>query len=180
MQQQTQQAPADPTINGFKSKDKIVEAWKKMGGESGKLGKALIDVQVWKPTNIYWQQFKNGLLVGNDTVGFYESRGKIRAKWRALGTETGRLGFPTGNIECWNPTGICWQPYQKGLIVGNDKYGYWESSGKLRQYWRKTGGESGKMGCPTSNIMTSGKTVYQKYSRGTLYYNTANGRYTWK
>ena len=233
-QQQTQQTPAEPTISGFKSKDKIVEAWEKMGGESGKLGKALTDVQVWKPTNIYWQQFENGLLVGNDTVGFYESRGKIRAKWRALGTETGRLGFPTGNIECWNasgicwqpyqkglivgsektgyfessggirkrwralgtetgrlgfptgdiqcwgPTNLCWQPYQKGLIVGNDKYGYWESSGKLRQYWRKTGGESGKMGYPTSNIMTSGKTIYQKYSRGTLYYNTANGRYTWK
>lgn len=172
--------PTEPTINGYKSRTKIIEAWKKLGGETGKLGKAITKVDSYAPTNIVWQQFQKGLLVGNDKIGYFESSGGIRKRWRALGTETGKLGFPTGNIECWKPTNLCWQPYQKGLIVGNDKYGYWESSGKLRKYWRSHGGEAGKMGYPTSNIKTSGKTIYQKYSRGTLYYNTANGRYTWR
>ncbi len=172
--------PAEPMINGYKSRTKIIEAWKKLGGETGKLGKAITKVDSYAPTNIVWQQFQKGLLVGNDKLGYFESSGGIRKRWRALGTETGKLGFPTGNIECWKPTNLCWQPYQKGLIVGNDKYGYWESSGKLRKYWRSHGGEAGKMGYPTSNIKTNGKTIYQKYSRGTLYYNTANGRYTWR
>ncbi|MBP5634704.1 hypothetical protein J6X09_03375, partial [Candidatus Saccharibacteria bacterium] len=98
----------------------------------------------------------------------------------SLGFEGGALGFPTSNIQSNSKTGIYWQNYSGGVIVGNDKYGYYESRGKLREYWKRNGFESGKMGFPTSNIMTSGKTIYQKYSRGTLYYNTANGRYTWK
>ena len=164
----------------YESRGKIRARWQSLGFEGGVLGFPTGNIQTNAKTGIYWQNYSGGVIVGNDKYGYWESRGKIRSRWQSLGFEGGALGFPTSNIQSNSKTGIYWQNYSGGVIVGNDKYGYYESRGKLREYWKRNGFESGKMGFPTSNIMTSGKTIYQKYSRGTLYYNTANGRYTWK
>ena len=164
----------------YESRGKIRARWQSLGFEGGVLGFPTGNIQTNAKTGIYWQNYTGGVIVGNDRYGYYESRGKIRSRWQSLGFEGGALGFPTSNIQSNSKTGIYWQNYSGGVIVGNDKYGYYESRGKLREYWKRNGFESGKMGFPTSNIMTSGKTIYQKYSRGTLYYNAANGRYTWK
>ena len=74
---------------------------------------------------------------------------------------------------------MTWQQYQNGYIVGNDKVGFYESTGALREYWRKSGYESGKMGFPTSNVRTSGNYQYQQYQNGVLYYNIKTKKYTW-
>jgi len=167
-------------VGYWESRGGIRQRWRAMNGESGRLGFPTSNISSYKPTNIIWQNYEHGLIVGNDKVGYYESWGGIRQRWRAMNGESGKMGFPTSNISCYKPSNLCWQNYQGGLIVGNDKYGYWESSGKLRSYWRSNGGETGKMGYPTSNIKTSGKTIYQTYSKGTIYYNTSTKRYTWK
>ena len=164
----------------YESRGKIRARWQSLGFEGGVLGFPTGNIQTNAKTGIYWQNYTGGVIVGNDKYGYWESRGKIRSRWQSLGFEGGGLGFPTSNIQSNSKTGIYWQNYSGGVIVGNDKYGYYESRGKLREYWKRNGFESGKMGFPTSNIMTCSKTIYQKYSRGTLYYNTANGRYTWK
>ena len=164
----------------YESRGKIRARWQSLGFEGGVLGFPTGNIQTNAKTGIYWQNYTGGVIVGNDKYGYWESRGKIRSRWQSLGFEGGALGFPTSNIQSNSKTGIYWQNYSGGVIVGNDKYGYYESRGKLREYWKRNGFESGKMGFPTSNIMTCSKTIYQKYSRGTLYYNTANGRYTWK
>ena len=164
----------------YESRGKIRERWQSLNFESGALGFPTSNILKNPYTGITFQYYTGGAIVGNDKYGYYESRGKIRERWKQLGFESSALGFPTSNIYKNPYTGIVFQNYAGGVIAGNDKYGYWESRGKLRDYWKKNGFESGKMGWPTSNIMTSGKNIYQKYSRGTLYYNTANGRYTWK
>ena len=164
----------------YESRGKIRERWQSLNFESGALGFPTSNILKNPYTGITFQYYTGGAIVGNDKYGYYESRGKIRERWKQLGFESSALGFPTSNIYKNPYTGIVFQNYAGGVIAGNDKYGYWESRGKLRDYWKKNGFESGKMGWPTSNIMTSDKTIYQKYSRGTLYYNTANGRYAWR
>ena len=161
------------------SSGNIREVWRSFGFEGGKLGFPIGNIETNTNTGIYWQQFQNGYIVGNDKYGYYESTGNIREVWRSFGFEGGKLGFPIGNIETNTNTGIYWQQYQNGYIVGNDKYGYYESTGKIREYWSKTGHESGRLGFPLSNVKTSDNYIYQKYQNGVLYYNTKTNKYSW-
>ena len=163
----------------FESTGNIRNVWHSFGFENGKLGFPISNVKHNSKTGIYWQQYENGYIVGNGKYGYHESTGIIREVWRSFGFENGKLGFPISNVQTNSKTGMTYQQYQKGYIVGNDKYGYYESSGKLRDYWRKNGFESGKMGFPLGNIKTSGAYIYQKYQKGTLYYNTKTAKYSW-
>ena len=99
--------------------------------------------------------------------------GEIRKVWEKYGFETGILGFPTsGIIHNFNsPEGIFYQEYQNGVIVGNDKYGYHLSMGETRKVWEKNDFEFGKLGFPTSDIKRDGKTEYQIYQHGTIYFD---------
>ena len=130
-------------------------------------------------TGIYFQEYENGFILGNDKYGYHESTGKIREVWRSFGFEGGKFGFPVDDIRTNTATNMTWQQYQNGYIVGNDKVGFYESTGALREYWRRSGFESGKMGFPTSNVRTSGNYQYQQYQNGVLYYNTKTKKYTW-
>ena len=100
---------------------KIDEAYERLGGEE-KFGAKVGSYGINNKTNIYWQQYEKGYIVGNNQYGYHESSGNIREVWRSFGFEGGKLGFPIGNIETNTNTGIYWQQYQNGYIVGNDKY----------------------------------------------------------
>ncbi|MBR0480279.1 hypothetical protein IJJ46_00415 [Candidatus Saccharibacteria bacterium] len=151
----------------YESTGKIREVWKKKGFESSNLGFPTSNIETNAKTGIYWQYFTGGAIVGNDKYGYYESSGKVREVWKNQGFESGPLGFPTSNYEQNNNTGIRWQYYSGGAIVGNDKKGYFESRGKIREVWRNLNFEMGYLGFPTSNIETNTKTgIYWQYFEG--------------
>ncbi len=56
--------------------------------------------------------------------------------------------------------------------MGNDKHGYYISSGKIREVWAKSGYESGMLGFPVSEVYRSGAYLVQKYQHGTIKYDT--------
>ena len=163
----------------YESRGKIRTVWEKQKFEIGPLGFPISDILENKYSGIVFQQYQNGYIVGNDKYGFYESSGKIREVWEKLNFENGPLGFPVSNISENKSTGIVFQQYQNGYIVGNDKYGFYESRGMLREYWAKQNFEMGAMGFPLSNTTTSGAISSQKYQGGTLYYDNTSRRYTW-
>ena len=143
-------------FGGIKSESvglKIDQYYAKMGGEDGVLGKKVRDVVTNNGTGISFEEYQNGFILGSSHTGFWESMGPIRIVWEKLGFESGKLGFPTSGIFTNSSTGISWQGYQNGLIVGSDKTGYYESSGGIRKAWEKLGFESGKLGFPTSGII---------------------------
>ena len=127
-----------------------------------------------------WQAYQNGFIVGSAATGYYESRGKIREAWGNTGYQSGALGLPIGNIVN-GANGVSWQAYQNGFIVGSDKTGYFESRGKIREYWGSTGYQNGIMGLPTSDITSDENgSVFQNYMTGTLYYYLESNQYIWK
>ena len=80
------------------------------------------------------------------------------------------LGNPTSNIE-FNPrTGIYYQEYEHGFIVGTDQTGYFISMGPIREVWKASRFESGELGFPVSNIIYDAKSnsYYQKYEHGII------------
>ena len=76
-----------------------------------------------------------------------------------------------------NPsTGIEWQEYEHGLIVGNKAHGYYVSMGEIRSVWAKHDWEFGPLGFPKSDIITDNKDLqYQRYEGGTIYYSDRQG-----
>lgn len=148
----------------YESIGKIREVWRAKGFESSNLGFPTSNIETNSNTGIYWQYFEDGAIVGNDKYGYYESSGRIREVWRNQNFESGPLGFPTGNIETTHASGIIYQHYSGGAIVGNDKYGYYESRGGIRKLWQQLGFEFGVLGFPTSNIENNPKTgIYWQY-----------------
>ena len=151
------------------------KVWEKNDFEFGKLGFPTSDIKFSNNSKegLYYQEYQNGVIVGNDKYGYHVSMGEIRKVWEKYGFETGILGFPiSGIIHNFNsPEGIFYQEYQNGVIVGNDKYGYHLSMGETRKVWEKNDFEFGKLGFPTSDIKRDGKTEYQIYQHGTIYFD---------
>ena len=157
---------------------KIEAKYEELGGEAH-LGKQLTGTLSNKSTGIYYRKYEKGYIIGNDTYGYHESSGKIREVWVKQNYEMGPLGFPISEVLDNKNSGITFQQFQGGYIVGNDELGYYESRGKIREYWAKQNYEFGYMGFPLSNISTSGNISSQKYQGGTLYYNASNNTYNW-
>ena len=163
----------------FISTGKIREVWSKQGFESGSLGFPVANIESNPKTGISWQQYEHGFIVGKDSTGYYVSQGKIRDVWARQNFESGSLGFPISNIDYNSSTGIYWQQYEKGYIVGKDSTGYFISTGKIREVWSKQGFESGSLGFPVANIESNPKTgiSWQQYEHGFIVGKDSTGYY---
>ena len=102
--------------------------------------------------------------------------GAIRAVWVKYKWEYGPLGFPKTDIESNPDSGIEWQEFDNGFIVGNKTHGYYISMGKIRDVWVKQSWEFGPLGFPKSDIITESNGVqYQQYEHGRIYYSESKG-----
>jgi len=158
-------------------KTSIYKKWTALGGENYS-GLPIHAEEKNKSTGIEWQYFKNNTILGNDSKGWFESRGKIRDVWKKYNFEMGILGYPTGDIENNSGTGIYWQNYEKGVIVGDDKVGYHLSMGGSRKTWEALGFEWGsKLGRPTSDFNKNRQTgmEWQDYEFGKIVGNDQKG-----
>ena len=153
----------------------IRERWESTGFEFGALGLPLSDVIVNPDNGTTYQQYQNGYIVGTDKTGYYVSIGEIRERWESTGFEFGALGLPLSDISSNVSTGISWQVYEYGLIVGSESTGFYESRGKIREMWQSLGFESGILGFPISSIVEEPDGLYyQKYQRGVVYCNISD------
>ena len=147
----------------------IKKVFKENGGENGVLGKQKTGLSSNSSSGIYWVEYEHGYIVGNKSHGYYISMGKIRDVWAANDFEYGKLGFPLSNIETNKSTGILFQRYENGYIVGNNKHGYYISMGKIRDVWESLGFESGRLGFPTAEIVEQPNGSFsQTYQGGTI------------
>ena len=98
-----------------KSFEKYVQYFKELG----------LPVSDWATntsSKIEWYQFENGYIVGNDAKGWYPSMGKTRDVWVQQSWEFGMLGFPKSDIQKDEATGMEFQEYEHGAIIGIDVY----------------------------------------------------------
>lgn len=139
------------------------------------LGEPVSEIKTTVENGASYQQYQNGYIVGTDKTGYYVSIGEIRERWESTGFEFGALGLPLSDISSNVSTGISWQVYEYGLIVGSESTGFYESRGKIREMWQSLGFESGILGFPISSIVEEPDGLYyQKYQRGVVYCNISD------
>ena len=75
----------------------IEEAYLRLGGPSGFLGRPLTD-ELGTPDRIgRYNDFEYGSIFWFPTYGAYEIHGSIRERWATLGSEAGALGYPVSD-----------------------------------------------------------------------------------
>ena len=146
-------------------------------GEAGILGKAKTSILTNKASGIWWQEFENGFIVGDKKHGYHVSMGPIREVWVQQNWEFGPLGFPITGILSNPASGIEWQEFENGFIVGDKKHGYHVSMGPIREVWVQQNWEFGPLGFPITGIIVDGNVEYQQFEGGKVFYSKDRG--TW-
>ena len=164
----------------YKTTKEINDYWQKSGAEKSSLGYPTENYGYDSKIGMYWQGFQHGYVVGSDNTGYFESAGMIREFWAKSGYQDGKFGLPTGSISFDSKTGMYWQEYQNGFIVGSDKTGWHESSGKIREYWASTGFQGGSLGMPIDEIGYDAKSgmSWQEYQNGFIVGSEKTGWHT--
>ncbi len=101
---------------------------------------------------------------------------KIQAKYEQLGGEA-YLGKQITGTRLNTSTGIYYRQYEKGYIVGNDRFGYHESSGKIRDAWGRKSYEAGPLGFPIGDVyyFEPSDITVQQYEHGYILGNDKVG-----
>lgn len=151
----------------WENKGSIRVRWGELGYQSSKLGLPT-GPEIYAGNNTWWQDFENGVIIGNVKTGFWESMGETRKRWGEMGYQNSSLGYPTGPLVTAGG-GMQWQDYQNGVIVGTPKTGFWENKGAIRERWGQLGYQSSKLGFPTGPEVYAGNdTSWQEYENGVI------------
>ena len=153
----------------------IREVWVRNNWELGPLGFPVSDII--EESGKKYQLYEYGSILGDDGIGYYASYGEIRNKWIEFEAEFGILGFPVSDILTNTASGIEWQEFEHGFIVGNKEHGYHISMGPIRDKWVSQNWEFGILGFPKSDILEEGEKKYQIYDGGVIVY--VAGRDAW-
>jgi uncharacterized protein with LGFP repeats len=123
------------------------------------------------------QHFSNAASIyWSAATGAHEVRGAMRGEWAALGWEN-NLGYPVADEFCGLVGGGCGEHFQNGSIYWSPATGAHEVRGALRDEWRATGWEWGKLGYPTTDEFCGlrGGGCGQHFQYGSDYWSRASG-----
>jgi uncharacterized protein with LGFP repeats len=120
------------------------------------------------------QAFQNGTIAGSASSAFAVT-GAIGARWSALSSAAGVLGYPIGNAACGTKDNGCYQNFQGGAISWTSATGAWETYGDIRLRWAALGFENSVLGYPTgAPVATTGR-AYQTFQGGSIGWSTDGG-----
>lgn len=153
------------------SQGAIRDRWASTGYESGVLGFPKGDEI--KTTTGSYQKYENGYILWSEASGAHLSVWPIRSAFAREGYESGRLGYPTGEVVT-SATGS-YQRYQNGYILYSPATGAHISQGAIRSAWAKTGYETGTLGYPTTDEYAVSGGIEQKFQKGVITINTTTG-----
>lgn len=148
----------------FEVKGKIKERYDQISGMMGRPTQAEFNAGTIK-----WQNFENGVIIGSDATGYWESKGGIREHWGKIGYQTGITGLPTGPENYDRRLQVWWQNYQNGHISGNGNMGFWETVGAVDKRWLEMSGVYSGIGMPTAApIWSNGQQLWQDFQHGVI------------
>lgn len=141
--------------------------WNALGGASSKYGAFVSGPHAIKGG--YFEQYSNGTGYWSASTGAHFVSEGVGARYAALGSEAGRLGYPTSDEHAL--AAGSYQTFQGGSI-------YWSASGGAHAVW---GGnlaawgrfsfERGRLGYPTSDERSVSGGVYQQFQGGRIYWS---------
>lgn len=151
-------AGAHPVVNHFHNK------WSQHGFDAGFLRYPTTDEIVNADGVGRHQDFQGGSIYWHPTRGWASIGGAILDKWRAVGADTGFLGYPSID-ELPLPDGQGrMNRFEHGVIYWSPTTGAHPVSGVILQKWTQTGFEGGPFGYPTQDEQNSA----QQFQNGTI------------
>ncbi|HEX9229923.1 MAG TPA: endonuclease/exonuclease/phosphatase family protein [Arthrobacter sp.] len=153
----------------------IRDAWLKAGSVTGALGYPTGDV-VKAADGSSSQAFQNGAINTHPVYGTHATFGPIREAWLKVGSVTGALGYPYGDVVT-AANGSSSQRFQNGYLVETPGVGVFTSTGPIRDRWVAMGAEAGALGLPIGNTVPTATGSYQKYQNGFILASPKTGAY---
>ena len=143
--------------NGYKLvKDPMISYW---SNYKIILGNFVSETTVSKATGTKYLECKNAYLVTSDDKNYFIMSKEMFSAWTRGNNET-LMGKPTDNASGNGRTGMQWQGFENGFIMGNNSKGWYPSTGKTREVWGKSGWENGKYGFIKSDIIDGCQLYY--------------------
>jgi uncharacterized protein with LGFP repeats len=171
-------APGLPHCTG------IDQHYTHLGGPGSYLGEALTGERPAADGGAY-THYDRGSIYWHADTGAHAVRGAIREKWKALGWERGKAGFPvTDERPC--PDGKGRYNHFNGTGGGASIYyhpstGAFAVWGAIRTTWKEHGWEAGKLGYPVTDEKTcpDGQGRYNHFNGtsggASIYYHPSTG-----
>ncbi|WP_258868379.1 hypothetical protein [Arthrobacter sp. RT-1] len=155
----------------------IRDKWADTGFENGVLGYPVSDVITGLRNGGSYQAYQHGGIFSSAATGTHAITHGINGKWRAQGAENGPLGYPTADEVHGIKDGGSWQGFEGGAIMFSPASGAAISTGVIRDKWASTGFENGRMGYPTTDVVTGLKEggSFQNYQGGSILHTPAHG-----
>ncbi|MFZ8758038.1 LGFP repeat-containing protein [Microbacterium sp. HMH0099] len=155
----------------------VVDRWNELGGRTGTLGLPTGPFTCGTKDGGCFQNFQLGAISWTPGTGAWETYGQIRARWAALGYETGVLGYPVAAPVCGTKDGGCYQEFQLGAISWTSATGAWETYGAIRTAWQNAGYEGGALGYPTAAPVNADGRASQTFQGGAIGWSSTAGAF---
>jgi hypothetical protein len=155
----------------------IQKAYVDSGAENGPLGQPLGDAQGGFARGGYRQLFQNGAIYWTTTTrARLVLSGVVRDEWVARGSESGELGYPTGDTVCGLVDTGCRQDFENGALYSSAATGVNRVSGPILASWRGSA-QDGYLGYPLADAqcgLRDGGCV-QEFQEGVITWSPATG-----
>ena len=126
----------------------ILDAWARAGYENGLLGYP--NGEALCTTSSCTQNFSGGVIGWTPTSGAWPVFMGIGEAWKTARSNGEPIGFPVAGEVCGLRGGGCYQLFQSGTVMFSPTTGAYALTGKILDYWGKSGFENGRLGYPTS------------------------------
>lgn len=128
------------------------------------------------------QNYSGGAIFYSPDTGATAVVGPILDKYRGAGGPQGDLGLPTGSDTDGSATPtsrtVTFAAADQPAIVWTQDHGAFIVRGAMNAAWSKLGGLTGKLGAPTADQTVAGDVVSQKFSGGSISWNSATQAFT--
>ncbi|WP_172421921.1 LGFP repeat-containing protein [Enemella evansiae] len=123
------------------------------------------------------QRFKGGLIYWSPASGAHPVYGAIGERYRELGYERGKLGYPTSDEFCGLKDGGCAQRFQGGLLYWSPATGAQPVWGAILDAYGQVSWENSTLGYPTGEEFCGLKDggCAQRFQGGMIYWSPGTG-----
>lgn len=154
----------------------IADAWAAQRWEAGPLGYPTSGLVCGLVDGGCRQDFQGGTLLSSPATGTRTLVSAVATLWKALGAESGALGYATGNRLCGLVNDGCLQSFQRGTVYTVSGAGtHAVPQGPIADAWGAQRWERGSLGYPTSEPYAVAGGTAQNFQGGALQHDTATG-----
>ncbi|WP_380174713.1 twin-arginine translocation signal domain-containing protein [Kineococcus sp. DHX-1] len=155
----------------------VLATFAALGWEAGPLGYPLTDELRTPDGRGRFNHFEKGSVYWTAQTGASAVIGAIRETWKALGWETGPLGYPLTD-ELRTPDGRGrFNHFEEGSVYWTPQTGAHAVVGAIREEWKATGWETGPLGYPLTDELRTPDTRgrFNHFERGSVYWTPQTG-----